>query len=184
MKVGDNIGREFPIARKVIYLNTAGVGLIPRTVVDAISVFYRRTLAVPPYRELFEEYAQMVEQARGEFGRTIAASADEVSFQPNTSASTNTVVQMMGWKKGDNAVIDDLGFPSDTYPLLALRDRGVDIRVLKSKGGYAEAEDYGKVVDRRTKLVMLSLVSWINGMRSRRWGNLEDCQGEGSLGHG
>ena len=166
MKISDVIEKEFPIARKVIYLNTAGVGLIPKSVVGSISSFYMRTLTVPPYEELFHEYAKLVEGARGEFGRLISASRDEVAFQANTSASTNSVVQMLRWRKGDNAVFDDLGFPSDTYPLIALSRKGIEARMARSKDGFVSPDEYERLVDKRTKLVMLSLVSWINGMRS------------------
>ncbi|MBI3023007.1 MAG: aminotransferase class V-fold PLP-dependent enzyme [Thaumarchaeota archaeon] len=166
MKIDDVIDEEFPIARKLVYLNTAGVGLIPKSVVNSITSYFRRTLTIPPYEELFHEYGKLVEDARREFGRLIAASRDEVAFQTNTSTSTNSVVQMLGWKKGDNAVFDDLGFPSDTYPLIALRGRGVDARMARSKGGYVGPEEFERLIDKKTKLVMLSLVSWINGMRS------------------
>ncbi len=181
MKIGDVIEEEFPIARKIVYLNTAGVGLIPKSVISSISSYYMRTLAIPPYEELFHEYGKLVEGARREFGRLISASRDEVAFQTNTSTSTNSVVQMLRWKKGDNAVFDDLGFPSDTYPLIALRGRGVEARMATSKGGYVSPEEYERLIDKKTKLVMLSLVSWINGMRSDVEGVAKIAKERGAL---
>jgi len=156
---------EFPLAQEFAYLNTAGAGLIPRTVVGEIKEMYGRYLTTPPYEQLFSEFRQTVETARGEFAPVIGAQPDEVSFQANSSAGLNLVVQMLGLKRGDNAVADDLGFPSDVYPLLAMRKKGIDVRIVKNRDGLVTAKDYAKSIDKKTKLVMLGYVSWVNGLR-------------------
>ena len=52
-------------------------------------------------------------------------------------------------------IIDDLGFPSATYPVVALRKmKGVEVRLLKNKNGYVSAEDYARAMDERTRLVV------------------------------
>lgn len=159
------IGAEFPLTEKFAYFNTAGVGLMPRTVVEEVKEMYGRYLSTPPYEDLFEEFRGMVEVARGEFAPVIGARAEEVSFQPSASAGLNFVVQMLNPKRGENVIADDLGFPSDIYPLLALRKKGVEVRMVKNRAGLVTAEDYGRAIDEKTKLVMLGYVSWINGMR-------------------
>lgn len=159
------IGAEFPMAEKFAYFNTAGVGLIPRTVIDEITAMYGRYLSTPPYERLFEEFRGMVEKARGEFAPVIGARAEEVSFQSNASTGLNFVTQMVNPKRGENVVADDLGFPSDVYPLLAQRKKGVEVRIVKNRGGLVTAGDYSRSIDEKTKLVVLSYVSWINGMK-------------------
>jgi cysteine desulfurase/selenocysteine lyase len=154
------------MAEKINYLNTAGVGLIPRSVVEKIQRFYARGLSTPPYDELFDENSELVERTRGQFASLINASTPEVSFQTNASTSLSTVVQMIEFRRGDNVIVDDLGFPSDVYPVLGLRSRGVEVRMVKNKRGYVSHEEYERVVDRRTRLIMVSFVSWINGMRA------------------
>ncbi len=148
------------------YLNTAGVGLIPKSVVEKINWFYRRSLETPPYDELFEENARIVEKVRSEFASFINASAAEVSFQTNASTSISNVVRSIKFRRGDNVIIDDLGFPSDTYPVLGLRKKGVEVRMLRNEEGYVSSEEYERTTDERTRLIVVSLVSWINGMRA------------------
>ena len=156
---------EFPVAEKLAYFNTAGAGLIPRTVVEEIKAMYARYLSTPPYEELFEEFRVMVEAARGEFAPVIGARPEEISFQTNASTGLNFVTQMVNPRRGENVVSDDLGFPSDVYPLLALRKKGVQVRIMRNRGGLVTAEDYRRAIDDNTKLVMLSYVSWVNGMK-------------------
>jgi len=156
---------EFPIAERFAYFNTAGAGLIPRTVVEEIKEMYARYLSTPPYEDLFEEFRRMVEKARSEFAPVIGARPEEVSFQANASTGMNLAVQMLGPKRGENVVADDLGYPSDVYPLLALRKKGVEVRVVRNRGGLVTAKDYSGAIDEKTKLVALSYVSWVNGLR-------------------
>ena len=165
MKTSD-LSDEFPLAKKVDYLNTAGVGLIPRSVVEKINWFYQRSLETPPYDELFEENARIVEKVRRQFAAFINASASEVSFQTNASTSISNVVRSIKFRRGDNVIIDDLGFPSDTYPVLGLRKKGVEVRMLRNERGYVSSESYARSTDERTRLIVVSLVSWINGMRA------------------
>jgi selenocysteine lyase/cysteine desulfurase len=63
-------------------------------------------------------------------------------------------------------VVDDLGFPSGTFPTMALKKKGVKVRWVKNRGGLITSADYEKVIDGRTKLVIVSLVSWVNGLRA------------------
>src|SRR5208282_2268584 len=156
---------EFPIAERFAYFNTAGAGLIPRTVVEDVRDMYGRYLSTPPYEDLFEEFRDTVKVARGIFAPMVGARPEEISFQSNASAGLNLVVQMLNPKRGENVVADDLGFPSDVFPLLALRKKGVEFRMVKNNRGVVTAEDYGRDIDEKTKLVMLSYVSWVNGMR-------------------
>lgn len=156
---------EFPLAHEFAYFNTAGAGLIPRSVIEDVRAAYGRYLSTPPYEDLFIEFRRMVEDARVDFAQVIGARPEEVSFQSNASAGLNLVVQMLDPRRGQNVVADDLGFPSDVFPLLALRRKGVDVRMVRNRAGLVSAEDYGRTIDEKTKLVMLSYVSWVNGLR-------------------
>ncbi len=160
-----SLEREFPLTEKFAYLNTAGAGLIPRSVVEDIREMYGRYLSTSPYEELFQDFRELVEAARAEFAPVIGARPEEVSFQSNSSTGLNFVPQMLKPRRGENVVADDLGFPSDVYPLLAQRKRGVEVRMVKNRKGLVTAEDYSRVIDEKTKLVVLSYVSWVNGMR-------------------
>jgi len=162
-----DLKHEFPLTEKCNYLNTAGVGLTPRSVLEDVSDFENKRLRIPPYRTLFEKWLVMVEDARREFGKLINAPSETISFQPNTSYSMNTLIEMLNWEKGDNVVLDDLHFPSAVYPLRRLENRGVALRWLKSKAGRVDVSQYEDAIDSHTKLVTVSYVSWFNGFRSQ-----------------
>ncbi|MDG6925121.1 MAG: aminotransferase class V-fold PLP-dependent enzyme [Nitrososphaerota archaeon] len=161
-----SIPDEFPLTEKFCYLTTAGMGLVPRSAIEATCELYRDHLKAVPYPDLFDEFAEVVEEARKVFAGWISAKAEEVSFQPNASTSLNVVTSMVGPKRGDNMVVDDLGFPSGTFPMIALGKKGVQTRWVKNREGLITAADYEKVIDDKTRLVVVSLVSWVNGLRA------------------
>ena len=161
-----SIPDEFPLTEKFSYLNTAGMGLIPKSAIETILRLYRRHLTDVPYPDMFNEFGELVERARPVFAEWIGARAGEVSFQTNASTSQNFVISMIDPKKGDNVVIDDLGFPSGTFPSIDLTSKGVEVRWVKNRDGLITADDYRSAIDDRTKLVIVSLVSWVNGLRA------------------
>jgi cysteine desulfurase/selenocysteine lyase len=157
------IAHDFPLTGKVNYLNTAGVGLIPYPVVRQIQDFAARHLSAPPYDEAFYQTLDMVEETRKSFAEFIGCSTDELSFQASTSLGVSLVSEIIPWKRGDEVLIDDLQFPSDIYPWINLAQRGVKLKVLSSHDGSVDVTDYKKTVGKRTKLIAVSLVSWVNG---------------------
>lgn len=161
-----SLSEEFPLAGKLCYLNTGGMGLIPRSAIESTVALYNRHLGAIPYPDLFDELGERVEKSRPVFARWIGASEEEVSFQPSASSGLNFALTMVAPKKGENVVVDDLGFPSGTFPTISLSNKGVRPRWVKNKDGMITAQDYEKMIDEKTKLVIVSLVSWVNGLRS------------------
>ena len=161
-----SISDEFPIAEKFSYLNTAGAGLIPRSTIESVCTLYRRFLSELPFPDLLEEFGEDVEKSRGIFAKWVGAREEEVSFQSNASTSLNYVASMVAPKRGENVVVDDLGFPSGTFPMMSLQKKGVEVRWVKNRDGLIRAEDYEMAVDDETRLVIVSLVSWVNGLRA------------------
>jgi len=161
-----SIPAEFPLTEKSSYLNTAGMGLIPASAIAATRELYSRHLTDIPYPDIFNEFGEIIERARPVAARWIGAEPEELSFQPNASTSQNFVLSMVDPKKGENVVVDDLGFPSGTFPTIDLARKGVEVRWVKNRGGVITAGDYEGVVDRKTNLVIVSLVSWVNGLRA------------------
>ena len=160
------ISDEFPLTKKLSYLNTAGAGLIPKSTIESTHALYHRYLTDIPFPDMFDEFGESVERSRGIFAKWIGATEEEVSFQTNASTPLNMVVSMVAPKEGENVVVDDLGFPSGTFPLMALRKRGVEVRWVRNRNGLIEAEDYLRAIDHRSRLVIVSLVSWVNGLRA------------------
>jgi len=99
------------------------------------------------------------------WAKLVGATPDEACSQPNTSSGLATVAEALRFKEGDNVVINDLENSANIYPWIAQRGRGVEVRVIRGKGGAVRLDDLKKAVDDRTKAVSVSHVEWLTGAR-------------------
>jgi cysteine desulfurase/selenocysteine lyase len=99
------------------------------------------------------------------WAKLVGATPDEACSQPNTSSGLATVAEALRFKEGDNVVINDLENSANLYPWIAQRGKGVEVRVIRGKGGAVRLDDLEKAVDNRTKAVSVSHVEWLTGAR-------------------
>ena len=106
------------------------------------------------------------------FARLINAKPSEISYVPNTSTGENLVVNGLEIaeqaRNGINVVTDALHFDGSILNLQLLkRDRGLDLRIVmpRGNGSRIDIRDMEKVIDRKTKLVEISLVAMYNGFQ-------------------
>jgi selenocysteine lyase/cysteine desulfurase len=106
------------------------------------------------------------------FASLINAKPSEISFIPNTSTGENLVVNGLEIAeqagRGINVVTDALHFDGSILNLQLLkRDRGLDLRIVmpRDNGARIDLKDMEKVIDRKTRLVEVSLVAMYNGFQ-------------------
>ena len=97
-------------------------------------------------------------------GRMVGATADDVAITRGTAQGLS-FIRGLDWGPGDNVVTAHLEFPANLYPWLALKTRGVDVRLAEPSDGRIEPESVFRLMDAKTKAVALSLVQFWNGFR-------------------
>lgn len=91
--------------------------------------------------------------------------ADDIALLSSTSEGINLIAHALSWEPGDNVVVADVEFPSDVLPWTRLKDRGVEIRVLKNRNWRIEPDHIEAAMDERTRVVAISHVSYFTGQR-------------------
>jgi len=157
----ESLDREFPVRKNLVYFNHAAVAPLPRRVAEAIAAHNEnvRDRGAADWRRWYAA----IEAAREKVARFIGAGRNEIAFLPNTSWGLNLVAQSFPWKEGDNVVTDDMEFPSNAYPWLALEKRGVECRMAKNREGRVTLDGVAEKVDARTRIVAVSWVAFHNG---------------------
>jgi cysteine desulfurase/selenocysteine lyase len=157
----ENLDREFPVRRNLVYFNHAAVTPLPRRVADAIEAHVEnlKLRGAADWRRWYADVAKAREKAASFLG----ASSSEISFAPSTSWGLNLVAQSFEWKPGDNVVTDDMEFPANVYPWMLLTKRGVECRFAKNRNGRVGLDDIAARVDERTRIVAVSWVAFHNG---------------------
>ena len=111
-------------------------------------------------------------KVKAAFAALINAKPSEIAFIPNTSTGENLVVNGLEIaeqaSRGLNGVPDARHFDGSILNLQRLqRDRGLDLRIVmpRDNGSRIDLRDMEKVIDRKTKLVEVSLVAMYNGFQ-------------------
>jgi len=110
---------------------------------------------------IFDVYARGKRQAAALLG----VKAERVAFLAHASEGLNQAIAAVDWRPGDNAVVADLEFPSLVYPLSRLREAGVEARLVRSRNHYVAIDDVAAAADSRTRLLLVSQVSYLTGQR-------------------
>lgn len=155
--------REFAVTGKYIFLDHAGVAPIPQRVKAAVGKFLSESNEGGSF--YYPLWAQQVEEIRQACARLVNAGPDEIAFVKNTSHGLSIVAQGLDWRPGDNALIYEKEFPSNIYPWLNLRGKGIEVRIIPSQDGRISIQDIEQLMDARTRLLALSSVQFSNGFR-------------------
>lgn len=152
----------FAIPKGIRYLNSAYIHPISRASAAALQHYAEQRLL----REERRTGDSVTEEIKRRFAGLINASPAELSLIPNTSTGENLVVQGLAIASNrGNVVTDALHFDGSLVLYGELQRRGLDLRVVPHRDWRIELADMAKLVDRNTRLVSVSLVSWYNGFQ-------------------
>lgn len=164
---------RFPILRDKTYLYNCSQGALSDAAEAGMQAFLDSWRSSPaPWNEWVEVYQAM----REEFARFINADADEVAVITSASAGINVVANAMDFRERKNVVMGEYEFPTMGQIWLAQRARGANVQFLHAENGSLPLDAYDRAVDKRTAIVPLTHVSFLNGFRS-------DVQGVAKLAH-
>jgi selenocysteine lyase/cysteine desulfurase len=104
-------------------------------------------------------------EVRQACARLVKAGPEEIAFVRSTSHGLSIVAQGLDWRPGDNVLTHEKEFPSNLYPWLNLRSRGVEVRTIPSRDGRIDMNDIARLMDARTRLLAISSVQFSNGFR-------------------
>ena len=114
--------------------------------------------------QLEEFHRQAENGARALLAELLNAHLDEIAFASSTSAALSLLALGLGFRSGENVVAVDSDFPSNIYPWIALRTRGVEVRLLPGgPTGCVGVEDIAAAIDQQTRLVTLSSAHYVTG---------------------
>src|SRR5438270_6050404 len=112
------------------------------------------------------KWEKRVEEVGGLAGRLLNAEPLDVAFVKSTSEGIGFVAEGFPWRPGDNVVTAAEEYPANVYPWLNLKDRGVETRLVPSRGPRLALDDITARIDRSTRVVSLSFVEFSSGFRN------------------
>jgi selenocysteine lyase/cysteine desulfurase len=154
--------REFPVARDKIFLAHAGVCPLPRRVAGAIAECAQQSTLGD--QETF--VMRRLDDARKLGAQLLNCQPDEIALVGPTSLALSFVAAGLKFRRSDNILIYHDDYPSNVYPWMALAEKGVEVRLLNTRGlGVIRPKDVTGQIDENTRLVALASCHFISGFR-------------------
>jgi cysteine desulfurase/selenocysteine lyase len=159
----EQLRRDFPVTERMVYLNSAGAGPLPRAVMEAANGYYREMMEEGDAR--WDEWLARRAAVRKSIAEFINAEPDEIALTTNTSSGINVIVDAL---EGRGEVIScELEFPVSTITWL---HRGINVKLVEAVDGELRTEDVQSSMNEKTGVICLSHVQYSNGFRA----NLEE----------
>ncbi|OZM81285.1 aminotransferase [Pseudonocardia sp. MH-G8] len=154
--------QRFPALRETVHLASCSHGALSDALAGALAEFQSSILE---HGAPWGTWMGRVEQARAAFAALIGAEPDEVAIVSSASHGAYQVASTQLFGERPRIVTTDLEFPSVAHVWLAQRARGAEVVHVPARDGIVVAEDYARLVDERTALVSVPLVSYAGGAR-------------------
>lgn len=159
MLTAESRALDFPMLASMTYLNSAAEGLPSLAVGRALSQYFADHQLGMDGRDL--HFAQL-NQLKERVGQMYGMAAEQTAVCSCSSEAFNMLSLALNLKQGDEIIINDLDFPAGATPWL-LESCPATTRVWKSRQGRLHLKDLEPLLNRNTRLVPVSMVSFFNG---------------------
>jgi len=163
--------KDFPALSGLTYLNTAAESIPPVCVGEAIERYWQDKLCGMNGRD---SHFAHVESCREISAKMIDMRTDEVSFCSCSSEAYNLLASALNLTGDDEVIISDLDFPAGATPWLCSTHPPKVALWKSSPDGELNTDDLLPLLNPRTRLVQVSLISFYNGFRLD-WQPLHDA---------
>lgn len=146
----------------IAHLAVGGEVVMLKSHIDAVHQFMVDKSKGEPARDL---ETGVMEDTKRQCSQLFKVPAENIALLSSVTEGVNVVAYGLDWKPGDNVVVPDLEFPSGILPWTKLKDRGVEVRVVRNKDWVIDEQEVLDQVDENTRVVIISQVSMFTGQQ-------------------
>jgi selenocysteine lyase/cysteine desulfurase len=155
------VRRHFPVTERMVFLNNAAESPLSVPVRLRLDEYLDQAAGAPDRRPPARQ------PVRPLLSRLLGGSADEYALVTSTGVGLGLAAAGYAWVPGDNVVVPAGEHWNNTFPWLALRARGVDVRVVPLRADQRlDPDQVAERVDRRTRMVAAAAVNHLTGFRA------------------
>lgn len=169
--------QEFPRLEGKIYFNHAASSPMPTSVLHASIEGVTLGADACVSSALKQRWTEARAETRKMAGELIGAPAENIAFTASTSTALSLISLAIPWKNGDNVITSTVENPATVVAWQNLQHMGVDVRyVPANEDDLIDLDALPGLVDKRTRLVALSLVQYATGQRLDMQKVVEFCR--------
>lgn len=123
------------------------------------------------------DLVEEVEEARRAVSRLLSVPAESVALVENTTQGLGLLATSIPLESGDNVVVPDIDFLSAALVWRRRAERaGIEVRPVRTRAGCVAIEDFARVMNNRTRVVVTSAVQEVSGDRVDLGPLMELCE--------
>ena len=160
----DRLRSRFPVTKQWAFLDHAAVSPPPADCAQIIADWAGDLASngIASFLKWFEKVRRVRELA----GRLINAEPTDVCFVGSTTQGVNIVAEGFPWRSGDNVVTAAEEYPTNQYPWINQRHRGVEYRAIPGVGPRVDTAALMNACDEHTRVLTISSVEFASGFRN------------------
>lgn len=161
--------KEFPILKRIVYLDNAATSLTPNVVLDAMNDYYRnyKSNVHRGIHQLSEKATLEFEEARKKVSRFINCNKNEIVFTSGATESLNILARGIAFEKGDEILLTEMEHHSNIVPWQTIaKEKKLVIKYAKVKEGGLDLNEFKKLVNNKTRVVSVTHVSNVLGCKN------------------
>ncbi len=166
MELSD-VRRLTPAVQNIAYFCTSGFSPKPDLVVDEVARWIKFQNQGPALPHIAAKMNEMFEGTRAKVATAFNADSTEIVLGENTTVGINVVANGFDCEAGDNIILSNEEHPGNLIPWYNIaRRHGVELRFVHVTEDYAQfLEEFGSLLDERTRVVSISHISRYTGLR-------------------
>jgi len=154
--------KDFGPFEGAVWLNCAHQGPLPRVAVKEAQEALAWKIA--PFQLTTERFGQVPQRLKQALARLIDAAAEDIILGNSASYGLHLLANGIRWQAGDEILLLEGDFPSDILPWLALRERGVNVRLIQPRHHVIQVDELRENITPATKLFCTTLVHSFSGL--------------------
>jgi len=151
---------QFPVRKRLIYLNHAAVSPLCRPAAKAIEWLAADAMEFGSLH--YSQWLETYDGLRAAAARLTGAEKSEIAIVKNTSEGISAIAGGLDWRPGDRMVAFREEFPANYYPWKRLEQAGIRVEWLS----YLDPLDRIDEVCRGACLLAISFVQYLSGYRA------------------
>jgi len=157
----EKLRSHFPVTQSYTFFNNAAESPMNLVFREALDKFYDIACEAP------QNKPDVRWGVREKLSELLGGLPEDYALITSTGVGSGMVAAGYDFKAGDNVVLPENEHRNNLYPWLALKDKGVDIRLVPvAENGYIDLEDIKTLVDENTKIVSIAAVRFNSGFRA------------------
>src|SRR5262245_41075417 len=144
------------------WLNCAHQGALPRVAADEAREPIAWTMS--PDQLTTERFTNVPKRLKQAFANLIGAPPQDIILGNSASYGLHLLANGIPWRAGDEVLLMKGDFPSDILPWLALRKRGINVRLIEPSRHVIQPDELEANITPATKLFCTTLVHSFSGL--------------------